>query len=155
MPIPPRLVITASQVLWHHFHHRLSDLYVSTATLQMGSAHDLRRSDNPICTYTLRCLLWACKLDAACNGVWCFIVKALTPPHLPHKFVRGRISTLERLEPLLHRFVSQLRHTHHRYFIDPRHIGHTIHLWTAFVALFNSRKTVALCRLHRASDTTF
>ena len=120
----------------------------------MGSAHDLRRSDNPICTYTLRCLLWACKLDAACNGVWCFIVKAFTPPHLPHKFVRGRISTLERLEPLLHRFVSQLRHTHHRYFIDPRHIGHTIHLWTAFVALFNSRKAVALCRLHRASDTS-
>ena len=103
----------------------------------------------------IRCLLWACKLNAACNGVWCFIVKALTPPHLPHKFVRGRISTLERLEPLLHRFVSRLRHTHHRYFIDPRHIGHTIHLWTAFVALFNSRKTVALCRLHRASDTTF
>ncbi len=42
----------------------------------------------------------------------------------------------QRLEPLLHRFVSQSRHTHHRYFIDPRHIGHTIHLWTAFVALF-------------------
>ena len=98
----------------------------------MGSAHDLRRSDNPICTYTLRCLLWVCKLNAACNGVWRFITKALTPPHLPHKFVRGRISTLERLEPLLHRFVSQLRHTHHRYFIDPRHIGCTTHLWAAF-----------------------
>lgn len=40
----------------------------------MGSAHDLRRSDNPICAYTRRCLLWACKLDAACNGVWCFIL---------------------------------------------------------------------------------
>ena len=78
MPIPPRLVITASQVLWHHFHHGLSGLYVSTATLRMGSALDLQRSDNPICAYTLRCLFWACKLDAACNGVWCFIVKALT-----------------------------------------------------------------------------
>lgn len=136
MPIPPRLVITASLVLWHHFHHGLSGLYVSTATLQMGSAHDLPRSDNPICSYTRRCLFWACKLDAACNGVWCFIVKAFTPPHLPHKLVGGRISALERLEPLLHRFVSQSRHTHHRHFIDPRHIGHTIHLWTAFVALF-------------------
>ena len=132
MPIPPRLVITASQVLWHHFHHRLSGLYVSTATLQMRSAHDLRRSNNPICAYTRRCLLWACKLDAAFNGVWCFIVKAFTPPHLPHKFVRGHISVFKRLEPLLHRFVSQLRHTHHRYFIDPRHIGRTTHLWAAF-----------------------
>ena len=65
-------------------------------------------------------------------NIWCFIEKGLTPPHLPHIFVRERISALERLEPLLHRFVSQSRHTHHRYFIDPRHIGHTIHLWTAF-----------------------
>lgn len=138
MPIPPRLVITASQVLWHHFHHGLSGLYVSTATLRMGSAHDLRRSDNPICTYTRRCLLWACKLDAACNGVWCFIVKAFTPPHLPHNLVGYTFLCSQRLEPLLHRFVSQLRHTHHRYFIDPRHIGHTIHLWTAFVGLFSS-----------------
>ena len=132
MPIPPRLVITASQVLWHHFHHGLSGLYVSTATLRMGSAHDFRRSDNPICTYTHRCLLWACKLDAACNGVWCFIVKAFTPPHLPHNLVGYTFLCSQRLEPLLHRFVSQLRHTHHRYFIDPRHIGCTTHLWAAF-----------------------
>ena len=89
-------------------------------------------SDNPICTYTHRCLLWACKLDAACNGVWCFIVKAFTPPHLPHNLVGYTFLCSQRLEPLLHRFVSQLRHTHHRYFIDPRHIGCTTHLWAAF-----------------------
>ena len=132
MPIPPRLVITASLVLWHHFHHGLSGLYVSTATLQMGSARDLPRSDNPICAYTRRCLLWACKLDAACNGVWYFIVKALTLPHLPHNSVSNTFLYCQRLEPLLHRFVSQLRHTHHRYFIDPRHMGYTTHLWAAF-----------------------
>lgn len=27
-------------------------------------------------------------------------------------------------------------HSHHRYFVDLRHIGYTIHRWTAFVAVF-------------------
>ena len=29
-------------------------------------------------------------------------------------------------------FVRSLDHSHHRYFIDPRHIINTIHLWTTF-----------------------
>ena len=32
-------------------------------------------------------------------------------------------------------FVRHLCHSHHGYLIDPRHIGCTIHLWTAFVSL--------------------
>ena len=37
------------------------------------------------------------------------------------------------LDPYFRRFVRPLGHSNHRHFIDPRHIGNTIHLWTAFV----------------------
>ena len=40
-----------------------------------------------------------------------------------------------RLDPYIRRFVRHFCHSNHRYFIDPRHIGDTIHLWTAFVWL--------------------
>ena len=36
------------------------------------------------------------------------------------------------IDPYIRKFVSRLRHSRHRHFIDPRHIGCTIHLWTAF-----------------------
>ena len=41
----------------------------------------LLRSDNPIFSYTLRCLLWAWQLDSACNTVRNFISTNLTFPH--------------------------------------------------------------------------
>jgi len=41
----------------------------------------LLRSDNPICTYTLRCLLWAWQLDSACNTVRYFVKESSTLPH--------------------------------------------------------------------------
>lgn len=38
------------------------------------------------------------------------------------------------MDPYLRRFVSTLIvHSLHGQFIDPRHIGHTTHLWAAFV----------------------
>lgn len=37
------------------------------------------------------------------------------------------------LDPYIRRFVRPFGHSHHRYFIDPRHIGDTSHLWDAFV----------------------
>jgi len=40
------------------------------------------------------------------------------------------------LDPYIRRFVSSLGHSDHRHFIDPRPVGDTIHLWTAFVVLF-------------------
>ena len=40
------------------------------------------------------------------------------------------------LDPYIRKFVSLLGHSHHEYFIDPRPIGNTIHLWTAFVIIF-------------------
>ena len=36
------------------------------------------------------------------------------------------------LDPYIRKFVSPLGHSHHKYFIDPQHIGSTIHLWIAF-----------------------
>ena len=41
----------------------------------------LPRSDNPICTYAFRCLLWACVLDDACNIIGNFINASFTLPH--------------------------------------------------------------------------
>ena len=40
---------------------------------------------------------------------------------------------LHDIDPYIRKFVSPVGHSHHGYFIDPRHIGDTIHLWTAFV----------------------
>lgn len=54
------------------------------------------------------------------------------------------------LDPYIRRFVSASAHSNHRYFIDPRPIGNTIHLWTAFVLI--AQLTVTLSRLYRASD---
>ena len=39
------------------------------------------------------------------------------------------------LDPYIRKFVRHFCHSHHGYFIDPRHISATIHRWTAFVML--------------------
>lgn len=95
------------------------------------------RSDNPISAYTFRCLLWACQLDGACNAIWFFIYIIFTQPHwLP---VYGNYTFLHSisLDPYIRKFVSPLGHSHHEYFIDPRPIDNTSHLWVAFGALLH------------------
>jgi len=37
------------------------------------------------------------------------------------------------LDPYIREFVSPFGHSNHGYFIDPRPVGSTIHLWMAFV----------------------
>lgn len=39
---------------------------------------------------------------------------------------------LKFVDPYFRKFVRPFGHSHHRYFLDPRHIGHTTHLWAAF-----------------------
>ena len=39
------------------------------------------------------------------------------------------------IDPYIRKFVSTFVHSHLEHFIDPRHIGNTIHLWTAFHSL--------------------
>ena len=56
----------------------------------------------------------------------------------------------KRIDPYISSFAKRFRHSHHMHFIDPRPIGYTVHLWTAFVLL--SQFTVSLSRLHRAFD---
>lgn len=51
---------------------------------------------------------------------------------------------------LVHSEFRQYFHTFSPWISDPRHIGNTIHLWTAFVSGLKTSLTVALCRLHRA-----
>ena len=59
------------------------------------------------------------------------------------------------MDPYIRRFVRRLEylHSNHRYFIDLRHIGYTVHRWTAFVTF--SCLTVSLCRLRLASYCAF
>ena len=65
------------------------------------------------------------------------------------------------IDPYIRKFVSPVGHSHHGYFIDPRPIGYTAHLWATFLstalchdAFQHLRFSVraALSRLHRASD---
>ena len=37
------------------------------------------------------------------------------------------------LDSYIRKFVRHLCHSHHEHFVDPRHIGYTLHLWSAFV----------------------
>ncbi len=73
-------------------------------------------------------------LELAYNKLWAFI----TPDsYLPtHTIALPPVTFLQhlRLDPYIQRFVSAYAaHSNHRYFMDSRHIGYTIHLWTAFV----------------------
>ena len=110
----------------------------------------LPRSDNPIFAYALRFLLWAWQLDSACNTVRYFTMSNLTLPHYRRTLRTTHFYALLSLDPYIRSFVRRSRHSYHMHFIDPRPIGYTIHLWTAFVPL--ARITVSLSRLHRAFD---
>lgn len=74
------------------------------------------------------------RLGGACNAAGSFILTTLTRPNAhrhrrqPHfcgSFVLTRTFRASS--------VRSTAHPHHGYFIDPRPIGNTIHLWTAFV----------------------
>lgn len=68
-------------------------------------AGSLPRSDRPIfCINSFRCLLWAFRLDVACNDIWCFITTIFTPPHRFH-FCGIYISAYSSFRPVL----SQVR----------------------------------------------
>ena len=110
----------------------------------------LPRSDNPIFTYALRCLLWAWQLGNACNIARYFITPNLTLPHCRRTVAVRTFLCNGSIDPYIHSFVRRFRHSHHMHFVDPRPIGYAIHLWTAFVLL--SQITVSLSRLHRAFD---
>jgi len=73
-------------------------------------------------------------LEFACNELWGFITADFYSP--THTMALPPIAFLQhlRLDPYIQRFVSACAaHSNHRYFMDSRHIGHTIHRWTAFV----------------------
>ena len=101
-------------------------------------------------TYALRFLLWAWQLDSACNTVRYFTMSILTLPHYRRTLRTTHFYALLSLDPYIRSFVRRSRHSYHMHFIDPRPIGYTVHLWTAFV-LF-TQITVSLSRLHRAFD---
>ena len=63
-----------------------------------------------------------------------FYSTTLTIFNNPVAFLQHRV-----IDPYIRRFVRSFGHSDHRYFIDPRHIGDTIHLWTAFVVLGHGR----------------
>lgn len=72
-------------------------------------------------------------LGGTCNAAGIFILTTLTHPHAhrqrrqPHfcgSFVLTR--TFRVLSVLF------TAHTHHRHFVDPRHISRAVHLWTGF-----------------------
>ena len=98
----------------------------------------------------LGALLWSWQLDNACNIVRYFISENLTLPHCHCSKAVCTFLCSRVLDPYIRRFVRYFNHSHHIYFIDPRPMGYTIHLWTAFVLL--TQITVSLSRLHRASD---
>ena len=110
----------------------------------------LPRSDNLIFAYALRRLLWAWQLGSACNTAGHFIHLTFTLPHCHHMKTVCTFLCSRNIDPYIRSFVGRSRHSRHIHFIDPRPIGYTVHLWTAFVPL--ARITVSLSRLHRASD---
>lgn len=84
----------------------------------------------------------------ACNDARTFITTNLTHPRIPpcKVYCLSTASTFR----LVHSEFRQYFHTFSPWISDPRHIGSTIHLWTAFVISLKTYLTAALCRLHRA-----
>ena len=73
-------------------------------------------------------------LASACNTVRYFITSIFTLPHIPRRFTVMTFLPYHALDSYTRLFVCCFTsYPHHRQFIDLRHIGHTIHLWTAFV----------------------
>ena len=92
-------------------------------------------------------------LANACNTVRYFITSIFTLPHIPRRFTVMTFLPYHALDSYTRLFVCCFTsYPHHRQFIDLRHIGHTIHLWTAFDFSLAAKTTASLCRLHRASD---
>ena len=108
----------------------------------------LPRSDNPIFAYALRCLLWAWQLGSARDTARYFICTNFTLPYCRCAVTACTFLCNRNIDPYIRSFARRFRHSHHMHFIDPRPIGYTVHLWTAFVLL--SQITVSLSRLHRA-----
>lgn len=72
-------------------------------------------------------------LASACNTVRYFITSIFTLPHIPRRFTVMTFLPYHALDSYTRLFVCCFTsYPHHRQFIDLRHIGHTIHLWTAF-----------------------
>nr|DAL26734.1 MAG TPA_asm: hypothetical protein [Caudoviricetes sp.] len=95
-------------------------------------------------------------LASACNTVRYFITSIFTLPHIPRRFTVMTFLPYHALDSYTRLFVCCFTsYPHHRQFIDLRHIGHTIHLWTAFDNLmfrclsadFNELRTYSV--LHR------
>jgi hypothetical protein len=74
-------------------------------------------------------------LDAACNGIRYFIWTSFTLPHMQSRRITAHFYTARDLDPYIRRFVRYLYHSHHRYFVDPRHMDYTTHLWVDFVIM--------------------
>ena len=85
----------------------------------------------------LGALLWSWQLGSACNTARYFISENFTLPHCRCSLTACTFLCSRIIDPYIRRFVRCFHHSHHIYFIDPRHIGSTIHLWTAFVENFH------------------
>ena len=88
----------------------------------------------------------------ACNDIWIFITTILTHPQTPHLWWELPLGKFKRLDLYIRKYVSALVYTFSPCVFDTRHIGSTVHLWTAFVSDVNISLTATLCRLHRAFD---
>lgn len=141
MPIPPRLVITASQVLWHHFQSDKSRLYNNAFPADASSPRDrlrvltLPRSDIPLFPFMPSgASSKPASCSAACNGAGYFITSKSYSTPACVSLGDHSISTMQKFRPV-HSEVRQWSftpHTHHRHILDLRHIGRTAHLWAAF-----------------------
>ena len=110
-------------------------------------------SDLPLFRYSY---LFMPPLGVAYKPVWYFITSIFTLPHIPRRFTVMTFLPYHALDSYTRLFVCCFTsYPHHRQFIDLRHIGHTIHLWTAFDNLmfrclsadFNELRTYSV--LHR------
>lgn len=112
------------------FQHQFNGLYYSSVYSHMREPDTFPRSTNSIFTYTLRCLslvLAACMYppDFRHSYIMVFHNKnsySTTLPMLKHQHT---FLYVLHIVPLIRWFVSSLcefEHSHHRYFIDPRHI---------------------------------
>lgn len=125
MPIPPRLVIAASQVLWHHSQPDKGRLWILCqhfTAVQSAPCSGLSTFRYPYLYIYLQAALWPCMLDTTCNSVRTFIVRNFTHPHIHRNYTAAAFLPPIRLEPFIRGFVSLKRHSHHGYFIDLRHI---------------------------------
>ena len=70
----------------------------------------------------------------ACNDIWIFITTILTHPQTPPLWWELPLGKFKRLDLYIRKYVSALVYTFSPCVFDTRHIGSTVHLWTAFVS---------------------